>query len=109
MSIWERDCGVCDELESCAFPSFPRRGSRDPEERPGWLCRIRTTPAAPAMERGPFLEARSHPSLERRGMRTIPDSLTPSSPRFHGRFIHSFYDRASFLTLPDSLLGRGSR
>src|SRR5262245_53390493 len=56
----------------------------------GGLYRIRTTPAAPVKERGHFLEARSHPSLQRRGMR----------PRF--RFIHTFKDRALPLFSPST-------
>src|SRR5262245_11425386 len=62
------------------------------QERPGWLCGIRTTPAAPVKERGDFLEARSHPSLERRGMPTIPIHSHPKS-RSHNSFT-PFTDRA---------------
>src|SRR5262245_19337324 len=52
----------------------------------GGLCWIKTTPAAPVKERGHFLEARSHPSLERRGMRHDSDSfIAPTGRVFTAR------------------------
>src|SRR5262245_26899111 len=92
-------------LEWCAFPSFSRRGGRDPniaqpprQERPGWLRLERTNhPGCASQGTGPFLEGAPLPLLEKEGNAHDSNSLRPSNVH-DSEFTHTFkaHDSDSF-------------
>src|SRR5262245_49478001 len=70
-----------NELESRAFP-FPRRGGRDPKERPGWLCvPDKNHPGCASQGTGRFLGGAQPPLLRKEGNALDSNSfIAPTVP-----------------------------
>src|SRR5262245_3005746 len=70
-------------------PPFQGGVAATPRSGRGGCVSIRTTPAAPAKERGHFLEARSYPSLEGGECATAPIRSQSLQSRSHNSFTPS--------------------
>src|SRR5262245_20824303 len=108
--LWDATVRAVNELESWAFPSFPRRGGRDPKERPGWLCvPDKNHPGCASQGTGLFLGGAPPPLLGKEGNALDSNSFTAPTVAFP-YFIHSSYDcpvllQSVFQQIPDVFNG----